>query len=83
MGMSSLIYGFRKQTFRNNSTPETAIAMQVMCAIIIVVCMFGPLTSLCSQIVGSFPWIFKRFEKDDLFEEEQEEQRQEQMSGKA
>lgn len=82
MGMASLIYGFEKSHFRNYSTPETVLTIQLISALTVVLSMFGPLSSLGTQIVGSFPWIFDRFEKKDSFEGV-EEQRKENMTSKA
>lgn len=71
--MASLIYGFELYPFWDNSTPATVLAMQVICAITMVLSMFGALTSLWQQIVGSLPWIFKRFEKEEFpIEDEQQ-----------
>lgn len=75
MGMSALIYGYQSFVFNNTTTRETLVALQVMCALIIVLCMVGPLTSLYTQCVGSFPWIFKRFEKNDEIEDDEDDQR--------
>lgn len=70
MGMASLYYGFNLGPFRTNSTPTTIVTMQVICAITIVLSMFGALTSLCNQVMDSLPWLFKHFKKEEQFEDD-------------
>lgn len=64
-GMGALILGFQKSSILRNSTPEVVLAMQIGCAVTIVLSLSGALRSFWRLVQGAVPSLFYREEEED------------------